>query len=104
MKKSLEFLPQHKQDELEIITNIILEKIEDVRMIILFGSYARNEWVEDTHEEDNAIHVYESDYDILVTTKTSKSADDHNAHDRVEKAIEATGKVKTPYNIIHGRR
>ena len=101
MKKSLSHLPKHKQDELEIIKNIILEKITDVRMIVLFGSYARDEWVEDTHTEGCVTHVYESDYDILVITKTKKSADDYNAQDRVEKAIEATQKVKTPYGIIY---
>ena len=72
MNKSLEHLPEHKQIELEIIKDIILEKIPDVRMIILFGSYARGNWVEDTHTEDNAIHVYESDFDILVATKDKK--------------------------------
>ena len=70
-------------------------------MIVLFGSYARDEWVEDTHTEGCVTHVYESDYDILVITKTKKSADDYNAQDRVEKAIEATQKVKTPYGIIY---
>lgn len=101
MNKTLEHLPKHKQDELEIITNIILEKIPDVRMIILFGSYARGDWVEDTHTEDNAIHVYESDFDILVSTKNKKTSEDSSVHDKVEKAIEAAGKVKTPYNIIY---
>jgi len=51
MKKSLAHLPQDKQDELELIRDIILEKVPDVRMIVLFGSYARDEWVEDTHLE-----------------------------------------------------
>ena len=54
MKKSLAHLPKEKQDELEIIRDIILEKVPDVRMIILFGSYARNEWVQDTHLEGRA--------------------------------------------------
>ena len=101
MNKSLEYLPEHKRDELELIKDIILEKIPDVRMIVLFGSYARNEWVEDTHLEGHTTHVYESDFDILVTTKTKKVAEDSNAHDRVEKAIESTNKVKTPYSIIY---
>jgi len=101
MKKSLAHLPKQKQDELEIIRDIILEKVPDVRMIVLFGSYARDEWVEDTHLEGHVTHVYESDFDILVATKSKKAAEDFNAHDRVEKAIDATNQVKTPYSIIY---
>ena len=48
MKKTLSHLPEYKRKELELIRDIILEKIPDVRMIILFGSYARGEAVEDT--------------------------------------------------------
>jgi len=83
--------------------DIILEKIPDVRIIVLFGSYARGDWVEDTHLEGRIriTHVYESDFDILVATKTKKAAEDPSAHDRVEKAIEATKQVETPYSIIY---
>jgi predicted nucleotidyltransferase/HEPN domain-containing protein len=101
MKKSLSHLPKHKQDELELIKDIILEKIPDVRMTILFGSYARGNWVEDIHIEGHTTHVYESDFDILVATKSKKSAEDSDLHDRVEKAIAATNKVKTPHSIIY---
>ena len=101
MSKSLAYLPKHKRDELELIRDIILEKIPDVRTIILFGSYARNEWVEDIHTEGHTTHVYQSDFDILVTTKSKKVAEDSDAHDRVEKAIEATKQVETPYSIIY---
>jgi len=101
MKKSLAHLPKQKQDELEIIRDIILEKVPDVRMIVLFGSYARGQAVEDIHTEGHTTHVYESDFDILVTTKTKKAAEDFNAHDRVEKAVDAANQVKTPYSIIY---
>jgi len=101
MKKSLAHLPKEKQNELELIKDIILEKIPDVRMIVLFGSYARGNWVEDTHTEGHTTHVYESDFDILVATKSKKTAEDYNAHDRVEKAIDATKQIETPYSIIY---
>ena len=101
MKKTLTHLPQEKQDELELIKDIILDKIPDVRMIVLFGSYARGNWVEDIHIEGHTTHVYESDFDILVTTKSKKTAEGFEAHDRVEKAIEATNQVQTPYSIIY---
>jgi predicted nucleotidyltransferase/HEPN domain-containing protein len=101
MKKSLSHLPKHKQDELELIKDIILEKVPGVRMIVLFGSYARGNWVEDIHTEGHTTHVYESDFDILVATKSKESAEDCDLHDRVEKAIAATNKVKTPHSIIY---
>ncbi len=101
MSKSLEHLPKHKREELDVIRDIILEVIPDVRMIILFGSYARGTWVEDTHIEEHVTHVYESDYDILVATKTAGQAENVTLHHNIEKAIEATGKVKTPVSIIY---
>jgi len=101
MKNSLSHLPKHKQDELELIKDIVLEKIPDVRMLVLFGSYARGNWVEDIHTEGHTTHVYESDFDILVATKSKKTAEDYELHDCVEKAIAATNKVKTPHSIIY---
>jgi len=101
MKKSLAHLPREKQIELILITEKILEEMPDVRTIALFGSYARGDWVEDTHLEGHTTHVYESDFDILVTTKTKKDADGPETHDRVKDAIEATKQVKTPCSIIY---
>lgn len=69
MKSSLSHLPQHKQTELRSITEIVLNKAPP-EMIILFGSYARGEWVEDYQEK----YEYVSDFDILVVTKDRTSA------------------------------
>lgn len=69
MKTSLSHLPQHKQDELRSLTDIILAKVP-AEIIILFGSYARGEWVEDYQEK----YEYVSDFDILVITKDRISA------------------------------
>ena len=101
MKKDLSHIPKDKQEQLELIKNIILEKIPDVRMLVLFGSYARGNWVEDIHTEGHTTHVYQSDFDILAATKDKKASEDSDAHDRVEKAIATTGKVHTPYSIIY---
>lgn len=46
MKISLTHLPLNKQDQLKALTQIILDKVP-AEMIILFGSYARGDWVED---------------------------------------------------------
>jgi uncharacterized protein len=101
MKTSLAHLPKEKQVELEVIRDVILEKVADVRMIILFGSYARGDWVEDIHSENETTHVYTSDFDILVATKSKKVAEDFKTFDTVEQNINATGKVATPCSIIY---
>jgi uncharacterized protein len=44
MKTDLNYLPADKQAELEKVV-ITITLIVPVEMIILFGSYARNDWV-----------------------------------------------------------
>ena len=50
MKTSLAHLPKNKREELKEITSIITEFTE-AEMVVLFGSYARGDWVEDTYAE-----------------------------------------------------
>lgn len=71
MKTSLSHLPDHKQEELTALTRIITENTP-AEMVILFGSHARGDWVEDFQENTE----YVSDYDILVITNDRKSAKD----------------------------
>ncbi|MFA6716795.1 MAG: nucleotidyltransferase domain-containing protein, partial [Victivallaceae bacterium] len=69
MKKSLSHLPEDKRDELKAITGIIAEMI-DAEFIILFGSHARGDWVEDRYVGDDGIlYEYQSDYDLLIVVK-----------------------------------
>jgi HEPN domain-containing protein/predicted nucleotidyltransferase len=72
MKKSLRHLPKYKRDELQRVKEIILDECPTVLMIILFGSYARGDWVEDRHVEDNVLYEYMSDFDILVIVRSHK--------------------------------
>jgi predicted nucleotidyltransferase len=72
MKKSLRHLPKYKRDELKRVTEIILDECPTVLMIVLFGSYARGDWVEDRHVEDNVLYEYMSDFDILVIVRSHK--------------------------------
>jgi predicted nucleotidyltransferase len=69
LKTTLSHLPDDKQEELATLTKIIIEKVP-AEMVILFGSHARGDWVEDYQENTE----YVSDYDILVITKGRKSA------------------------------
>ena len=47
MKESPNHLPQRKEGELARIVSIIRSSAPQAEMIILFGSYARGDWVQD---------------------------------------------------------
>lgn len=69
MKKSISYLPKSKQEDLNLLVKAVLEKIPETQMIILYGSYARNEYVDyDERVEFGITTTYMSDYDILVVT------------------------------------
>lgn len=68
MKSSLEHLPPNKQDEILRISEIITEVVKPEK-VILFGSYAKGEQVEDRYVENGTVYEYRSDYDILVVTQ-----------------------------------
>lgn len=69
MKKSIAHIPGRKQEDLEYLVKLILERIPQTQMIILYGSYARGDYVEyDQRVEFGIPTSYMSDYDILVVT------------------------------------
>lgn len=65
MKSSLSHLPQPKQQEILVITEVIKSVIQPEK-IILFGSYAKGTQVEDKYLENGIVYEYISDYDFLV--------------------------------------
>jgi len=85
MKSSLDHLPEQKQRELARIVQILLEELEDalkegsaefkkmgrILKIILFGSYARGDWVDEPH----TMKGYRSDYDLLIIVNNKKLTD-----------------------------
>lgn len=99
MKNTFEHLPQRKQDELARIASIIREKAPATEMIILFGSYARGDWVEDVTVEGNTTYEYSSDYDILVIVEDEPTANKNGFWYEIENKA---GKlpVQTPLTII----
>jgi predicted nucleotidyltransferase/HEPN domain-containing protein len=69
MKKSLSHLPVGRRDELQAVVRLITGLI-DAEFIILFGSYARGDWVEDVHVgDDGTTYEYKSDYDLLIVVE-----------------------------------
>ncbi len=58
------------QERLDNITKEALVAAKDkICMIILFGSYARGDWVYDQYIKEHVTYTYQSDIDILVLVK-----------------------------------
>ncbi|RYC52257.1 HEPN domain-containing protein [Flagellimonas olearia] len=102
MNKSLNHLPKTKQDELGRLTTL-LSAFKEVEMVLLFGSYARGNWVEDTYVEKGITYEYRSDYDLLVVLTHEDLQQKFRIEDKVKAELTGTGHVRTPVNLIfHG--
>jgi len=97
MKTSLQKLPKRKRDELRIINDMIRE-IDGVEQIILFGSYARGDWVEELGQ--NGYYKYQSDFDLLIIVDDKKLARKREKWDKMEGDIRRSVSIKTPVSII----
>ncbi len=112
MRTSLDHLPGGKRRELAHVVEVLLEEFQkivatrkaerlkhgQVLKIILFGSYARGDWVEDP------IGRYFSDYDLLIIvdhedlTELGEFWD--TAEARLLKELSAGQTLRTPVNFI----
>lgn len=105
-------LPQRKQRELARVLKIIFEEFETAQRtklsekqragkilkVILFGSYARGDWVEDRKSG------YRSDYDILVVVNIQSVAEGNDlwfdVSDHFLREMTITKTIQTPVNVI----
>lgn len=112
MRTDLQHLPGGKRRELAHVVDVLLEEFQkvvasrkadrlkhgQVLKIILFGSYARGEWVEDP------IGRYFSDYDLLIVVDHEDLADTvefwDTAEARLLKELSAGKDLRTPVNFI----
>lgn len=112
MKRDLSHLPGGKRRELEFVVEVLLEEFGkltstrraprlasgQVLKIILFGSYARGDWVEDP------IGRYFSDYDLLIVVDHEDLADTvefwDTAEQRLLKELSSGQRLRTPVNFI----
>ena len=105
MKTGLDHLPENKQAKIQTIVDIIQDEFEQITgfangkkkhsrivLVILFGSYAKGNWVDDP---DNG---YISDYDILVVLNRSELVEEYKIWHTAEERI--TRKLKAPVNIL----
>lgn len=115
MKTSLDHLPERKQRELARVVDILHEEFEDalaegsaefkkkgrILKIILFGSYARGDWVDEPHTKKG----YRSDYDLLIVVNNRKLTDLAAYWDKAQDRLLRDRSVKTLTNfIVHSRR
>lgn len=54
-------------------------------MVIVFGSYARGDWVEDAYEKDGRLESYQSDLDIMLVFKKGGDAGAYKAEPVLKK-------------------
>lgn len=85
MKKSISYLPSTNQKDLKFLVETILQRLKQTEMIILYGSYARNDYVVyDEKYEFGKLQFYVSDYDILVLTSGISDGIAGKALDNIE--------------------
>lgn len=102
MKTTVTHLPEHKQAELKKVLGALIPKYPEIEMIILFGSYARGNYVEDKYEDKGITYEYKSDYDLLIITTKNSHADNDSLIQSVTGKLDELN-LPTPVNpIFHG--
>lgn len=113
VRTDLDHLPANKQRELERVVEIIFEEFRAatenatgprkgarIHKIILFGSYARGDWV----DAPLSANQYKSDYDLLIIVSqkelTDRAAYWAKAEERLIRAYTIEKTLRTPVNFI----
>lgn len=108
MKNDVDHLPAVQQGELERVQHVLMEEFAEaiakattpsrkngkILKIILFGSYARHDWVD---EPENG---YQSDFDLLVIVNHDDLTDIAHYWYVAEDRILRDGDIARPVNII----
>ncbi len=85
-------LPERKQQEIHQAIDVMLSASPvPVHFIILFGSYARGDWIEDCYVGDDSItYSYQSDYDFLVVIENCPLRKQQAVEIALNKALDTT--------------
>lgn len=86
MKSSIAYLPVDKQKKLNFLVNEVLKRLPQTEYIILYGSYARDNYVRRgiRVEPDGVPAIKISDYDLLVLTSGINAKKTETVLDNVE--------------------
>ena len=102
MKNSIAYLPKDKQDDLYHILRLIRTYLPQAEMVILFGSYARNNYVDyDERIEFGIPSIYRSDYDIWLVTNGVTERTVEEKLNRIKKEYRRTSSSRSPIQFIH---
>lgn len=114
MRTDIDHLPAAKQRELERVVQILFEDFEQataiatsdwkkrarILKVILYGSYARGNWVDEPHTAKG----YQSDFDLLIIVNHPKLTDRvefwSTAEERLNRELGVTKTLRTPVNFI----
>jgi predicted nucleotidyltransferase/HEPN domain-containing protein len=94
MKHSLEHLPAHKQGYLARVVGFIRAAV-NVEMLILYGSHARGDWVDDRKTG------YYSDFDVLAIVDTAAMAEDFELWWRLRERLDRMAHRNRVQLIVH---
>ena len=112
MRTDLDHLPDRKRRDLDRIVQILFSEFEDatalatqkwkkqgrILKVILYGSYARGDWVEDP------VGGYYSDYDILVVVSDERLTDPAEywakADDHFVREVTISKRISAPVTFI----
>ena len=94
MKTSLDHLPEKKQHQVRALGELIRKEAE-VEMVILFGSFARGDWVEDP------VGGYFSDLDVLVIVKSPSMVDKVKLWSKIEDRARRITKPTSLSLLVH---
>ncbi|MCH2188560.1 HEPN domain-containing protein [Candidatus Gracilibacteria bacterium] len=104
MKTDISHIPKHKREEIEKVVSIIQStqyKDMGAEMVILYGSYARGDFVvRDVVREGGNTRVYESDIDIFVVTKKPTQEKNIRLAREIEQKIRSNTEIESHFNII----
>ena len=108
MKKSLDHLPPRKQAELRQVVETVHAAFEEaistrraarlkdgkILKIILYGSYARGDWVHDP------VGRYFSDFDLLIVVDHEDLTDGEFWHEAENRTMPLGPDIRTPVSLI----
>lgn len=112
MRSDLDHLPDRKRRDLERVVEILFAGFEEataratqkwkkqgrILKVILYGSYARGDWV------DDPIGGYQSDYDILVVVSDERLTDPAEywaeTDDRFVREVTIAKRITAPVSLI----
>src|SRR5690606_28060205 len=96
MNADLSHRPESKQKDIAEILGIIKEEAKPEK-VILFGSHASDQWVENEYVEDGVRYSYITDYHFVVVIKKEQSQEkEHDIISHIENRTEHIENAVSP--------